>query len=521
MLIRKTKTLMILIALILFCGFSKGTMVVEKWQPTDFVFKADPGSRNPFDIGISAVVKKPDGTSFKVNGFYNGGNTWIIRLSADMEGKWQFVTNSAEKALNGRKKSFTCVKNTNSKIHGKLEVNKDNPHYFIYQDGTSPYVLGYEADFIWSVDLGKDDLSRTEQFLDKISGSGFNYIILNAFAYDTQWRKGHTGEFDFGPPAMIPWEGDMTNIDYSKLNIPYWKHYDKVIEAMYRRGIVAHIFLKVYNKAVIWPAAGSPDDDRYFKWIVDRYSAYPNIVWDFAKESYYEKDVDYKKRMLKLIRETDPYNHLITLHDDNDYFKGFYDSLVDFHADQFHGDNRYEISLEQRAYKNWPVMNIEFGYECGPGGINDKTYDQVQEPKEVCNRAWVIAMAGSYVTYYYTNTAWDVIRYNETPVGYQYFKILSDFFGTIAYSGFIPSENKSDKDKGGYSMSKAGKELLYYRFSAEPFTLKTITPSRNFEGYWLHPYTGEKRRVEKLINQMAIPPVEWAGDPVVLYISEI
>lgn len=520
------KIVISLFPILLFAEYNKASVVVEKWKPTDFTYTTDPGSKNPFDISISALVKKPDGTNFEVNGFYNGDSTWIIRLSADMEGKWQFVTHSEEKALNGKKKSFTCVKNTNSKIHGKLEVNKDNPHYFIYQDKTVSYMLGYEADFIWSIDQGKANLNRTEKFLDKISDSGFNYIVTNAFAYDTQWSKGHTSEFDFGPPAMIPWEGNMTNSDYTRLNISYWKHYDKVIDAIYRRGIVAHILFKVYNKAVKWPVAGSTDDDRYFKWIVNRYSAYPNIVWDFAKEAYYEKDVDYKKNRLKLIRETDPYKHLITLHDDNDYYKEFYDNLVDFHADQFHGDNRYEMSIEQRAYKNWPVMNIEFGYEHGPGGISDKTYNQVQAPKEVCNRAWVLAMAGSYVVYYYTNTAWDVIKYDETPVGYQYFKIFSDFFNSIGFTDFIPSDfiqsnSQIKKDPGGYSMVKNGKEMLFYRFSAEPFRLKTITPIQSFEAYWLHPYTGEKQKITTINNQLATPPAEWAGNPVVLYISKL
>jgi hypothetical protein len=349
---------------------------------------------------------------------------------------------------------------------------------------------------------------------------------MNAFAYDTKWRKGYTGEFDFGPPAMVPWEGEMTNPDYTRLNISYWKHYDEVIDAMYTRGIIAHIMFKVYNKEVKWPEAGSTDDYRYFKWIVDRYSAYPNVVWDFSKESYNEKNIDYKKNMLKLIRTTDAYDHPVTLHDDNDYYKGYYDSLADFHADQYHNSDRYDKSLEQRAYKSWPVMNIEFGYECGPGGISDKTYNQAQEPKEVCNRAWVLAMAGSYVVYYYTNTAWDVIKYDETPVGYQYFKILSDFFNSFGYSDFIPSgfiksNSQIEKDPGGYSMIKDGKEMLLYRFTAEPFVLKTITPTESFEAYWLHPYTGEKRKITTIKNQMATPPAEWVGNPVVLYISKL
>jgi hypothetical protein len=510
-----------LLVMLLLPGCKREVAIIKKWQPADFVYKTDFGSRNPFDITVTALVTKPDGTTLKIGGFYNGDNAWVIRLSADMEGEWQFVTQSDEKSLNGKNKNFTCVKNDNPKIHGKLEVNKEDKHHFTFQDGSFPFILGYESDFIWSLDQGQGNIDRTEQFLDKISGSGFNYIVMNAFAYDTQWCKGHSGEFDFGPPAMIPWEGDITTTDYTRFNISYWKHYDKVVDAMYKRGIIAHIMFKVYNKAVKWPAAGSADDDRYFKWIVNRYSAYPNIVWDYAKESYYEKDIDYKKNRLELIRTTDAYHHVVTIHDDNDYYKGYYDSLADFHADQFHGDNRYEKSLEQRAYKKWPVMNIEFGYECGPGGISDKTYNQVQEPEEVCNRAWVLAMAGSYIVYYYTNTAWDVINYDETPVGYQYFKIFSDFFSSIGYNTLTPFISQIDKDSGGYSMVKNGQELLFYRFSAEPFILKTITPTQNFEAYWLHPYTGEKRKITTIINQMAVPPADWVGNPVVLYISEL
>ena len=63
-------------------------------------------------------------------------------------------------------------------------------------------------------------------------------------------------------------------------------------------------------------------------------------MWDYTKESYNEKDVKYKINRLRLIRTTDPHHYLVNLRDDNEYYKGYYDSLTDFHADQFHGDNR-------------------------------------------------------------------------------------------------------------------------------------------------------------------------------------
>ena len=37
-------------------------------------------------------------------------------------------------------------------------------------------------------------------------------------------------------------------------------------------------------------------------------------------------------------------------------------------------------------------------------------------------------MAGGYTCYYYTYTAWDIIRPNDTPPGYAYLRHLREFF---------------------------------------------------------------------------------------------
>lgn len=499
---------------------------VEMWKPVDFSFTADPGEENPFDINISATVTGPDGKSFEADGFYNGYNTWVIRLSGNKPGLWTIKTNSERKELNGKKLKFNCVENKNSEIHGVLRVNPDNPHYFIYEDGSHPFLLGYEADFFWSIDQGKESIETSEQFLDKISKHGFNYVVMNAFAYDTRWRTGNTGEFDFGPPQMIPWKGDMENADYSRMNIPYWNHYDRVVEAMYERGITAHIMFKVYNKKVTWPEAGSKSDDRYFNYIINRYAAYPNIVWDFSKEAYYEKDVAYKQNRLKLIHDNDPYDHPVTIHDDKQIFEGYYDELIDFQADQYHNKDRHEVALKQRAYKNWPVMNIEFGYEHGPGGMDDHTFGRVQSPEEVCKRAWEIITAGAYVTYYYTNTAWDIIRYDQDPPGYNYFRIFSDFFKSVDFNEFIPAKetvNYADlgSNQGVYAMVKKDKEFIFYIPDEKALILEDLELSESPEGYWMNIFSGEKKNISQHKSKFLIPPAEWKGEPLVLHISEL
>lgn len=92
--------------------------------------------------------------------------------------------------------------------------------------------MGYECDWLWALDMKDPALGTVNRFLDKLAASGFNYILLNAFAYDTTWRKGNTGADDFGPPPLYPWAGDNDAPDHSRFNLPYWQHYDQVIAAM-------------------------------------------------------------------------------------------------------------------------------------------------------------------------------------------------------------------------------------------------------------------------------------------------
>ncbi len=499
--------------------------VCEKWEPVDLSFTCNADVSNPFDVEFSALVTRPDGSAFEAGGFYDGENTWKIRLACETEGEWKLETRSQEKSLNNRVRYVQCTANTHPAVHGPLRVNEENPHHFIYQDGTEPFLLGYEADWLWAIDLGRDNMDRTHAFLDKLNESGFNYIIFNVFAYDTRWRTGKTEEQDFGPPEMIPWEGTYDKPDYSRFNLPYWQHYDRVVKALHERGMTAHIMFKVYNKAVTWPDKGSTEDDLYFKYVVHRYAAYPNIVWDYSKESYYEEDVVYKQDRLELIRETDPYVHPVTLHDDKEIMEGYYDELIDFHADQNHDPDMYRITLEQRAYRNWPVMNVEFGYEHGPGGLQDKTFGRVQSPEEVCIRAWKLAMAGAYVAYYYTYTAWDVVRLDDNPKGYAYFSIFSDFFSELDFPSFRPygfgerAIEELPPDEGIYCMVNDREESVYFLPEARSFNL-LAKHSAELKGFWLHPFTGERVELLPTGGRELAPPDNWQNSPIILSISK-
>ena len=445
-------------------------IIVPLWQPHDFAFTAEARVDNPFLVRFTATVTGPEGRTFDSLGFHDGDNTWKVRVAANQPGEWTLVTHSELPELDGKRAAFTCAANANKKIHGVLRVDPGHKHHFIFEDGTRFFMLGYECDWLWALDTRDPKLGTVRPFLDKLAKHGFNYVILNTYAHDTGWRKGRTGDDDFGPPPLYAWGGTNEHPDHSRLNLAYWQHYDRVIHALLERGMMAHLFVKVYNKKVKWPARGSVEDDLFFRWIVARYAAYPNVVWDFSKEAHNEKDLDYKLGRLRFLRASDPYHHLMTNHDDDDNNdRGVFDTLNDFRTDQQHSKLR-ETILAQRQRRAWPVANVEFGYEQGPGGPEDKTYDSTHTPEELVRRAWEISMAGGYTAYYYTFTAWDVLRPDDTPTGYTYFRHLREFFESTRYWEMAPAENLASD---GWTLANPGREYVVFLQKAGPLTLSS------------------------------------------------
>jgi hypothetical protein len=495
-----------------------GSTKVPRWQPCDFVFVRTIKPANTFMLAFSATVKSPGNVEFKTPGFYDGDGRWTVRVSPNAEGAWSLVTHSAAPELDGRKVAFQCVPNTNRNIHGALGVDPDHRHHFVLEDGTRYFMSGYECDWLWALDLGKAKLDTLNPFLDKLTSFGFNNIIVNAYAHDTTWKAGKTGPDDFGPPPMYAWEGTNANPDHSRMNPAYWRHYDRMIQALHRRGIIAHVMIKVYNKSVKWPAKGSAEDDLYFRWMAARYAAFPNVTWDLSKEWNNEKDADYKTNRIRFLRENDPYRRLVTVHDDRaTYDRGDYNKLLDYRSDQQH-DKWRATMLEHRRQCDWPVVNVEYGYECGPGGVKDLTYQVGQSAEEVCRRSWEVCMAGGYGAYYYTYTAWDVIRPQDTPPGYAFYKNQRQFFEAARYWLMEPADNLVSD---GYCLANPGKEYIVYLNKARPFTLKLDGTADGLKAEWFQPLTGRRQDAGLLKNgtiQLG-PPAAWGDAPVALHVG--
>jgi len=493
-----------------------------------------PGSAqhpNPFMVEVSATFEGPGGEKLTLPGFYDGENGWKVRFSPTAVGKWKYETRcKADPAMDGKRGEIECVPNTNPNIHGGLRIDREHPYHFVYEDGTRYFLLGFEADWLWALDMSDPEIPNVKKFVDAIAAYGFNHLVMNAYAHDTPWAKGKSSQWDYGPPQMFAWEGTNENPDHSRMNVRFWQHYDRVVSCLHEKGIIAHIMLRVYNKLVNWPKNGSPEDLLYYKYIVARYQAFSNVVWDFSKEAHYEMDASYKLTVIKAVKDWDAYDRLITVHDDNaNYDNGNY-NLCDFRSDQQH-ENWGEMVLAQRRQAAaaflaagqkgasqrdlaaWPVVNIEYGYERGVEKL--PTYGVMQDWQEVLRRTYEIICTGGYASYYYSNTSWDLIKWQPQPPGWERYSILRKFFDSVEYWNMTPK----GKVNGVWVLANEGKEYVIFapNGGAVQFTVSEATSP--LRAGWLNVHTGEKIAADTASNGDHSRQSPFGPAPVLLHLG--
>jgi hypothetical protein len=454
------------------------TIATCLYQPVDIVLPAGQVPGNPFDVELSARFLGPDGTALRVPGFYAGGGAFRIRFAPTCEGPWRYVTHSPLGAVDGVAGVVETGPNTNPTIHGPLGVDPEHPHHFRHHDGTRPFVMGYECDWLWALDQGRRDTPHLLQLLDLIAEHNFNAVNTQLYAHHCGWSEHVAAPARLAPPRIDPWAQTPLNPDFALLTPAYFDHYDHVMNELHRRGITVFLMIRVYNKFVHWPENRSPADDRYWRYVVARYQAYPNLVWVLSKEAHFEEDrPGYWQDRIRLIRSHDAYGHLVSTHDD-DEFAHRYD--LDLRFDQQHTDWNAHV-IREREQRCWPVMNVEFGYEGGP----IPTYPVQQPIEEVVRRAWLITVAGGYLAYYYSDTAWDVISFDE-PAGYDCFSYLQACMRELPFWEMAP---RNDLVDAGYCLAAPGLCYLVVLDEARTVTVD-VEAERPLPARWLDPMTG-------------------------------
>lgn len=456
---------------------TKYPSIVEKWSVFEFTCKGKSGG-NPFtDYSITGNFRS-EFENKTVTGFYDGDGIYKVRFMPAFEEKYTFSIEGSfsDEIYTGE----FMVSSPDGNNHGPVGVRET--YHFSYADGSSYYPVGTTC-YVWN--LQSDEL--ISQTLKSLEESPFNKIRFCIFPKHYDYNLGEPRSYPYvGTPmdsSVLTKENfwsytgktEGNQWDFCCFNTEHFRHIEYCISELMKRGIEADIILMhPYDR---WGFSSmSPElDELYLRYVTARFSAYRNVWWALANEYDImgQKTIENWERFAEIIMESDPYNHLRSIHN----CMGFYDHTR--HWITHCSIQRQDLYKSSEFVNEWrekfkkPIVLDEIAYE---GNIQHGWGNITAE--ELVRRFWEAACRGGYGGHGETymcdeNILWwshgGVLRgESQERIGF-----LRDVLEQVPGNGIAPG-NMSWDDVCGVPENKeeamrTGYHLYYYSFMRPSF----------------------------------------------------
>ncbi|BBH63322.1 hypothetical protein ACTI_00070 [Actinoplanes sp. OR16] len=333
-----------------------------------------PAGGNPFiDVELTAEFRCGEHT-WTAGGFYDGDGTYRLRVLAEQEGTWQFVTTATTAALDGVR-GEVVVGPAAPGAHGP--VRSDGFH-FAHADGTRYRPWGTTA-YAWN----HQDEQTQAQTLKSLADSSFTKLRMCLFPKHFVFNDEEPDRFPFPRAA----DGSF---DHTRFDTGFFARLDDQVRRLGELGIQADIIL--FHPYDRWGFSdlGPAVDERVVRYVVRRLAGYAHVWFSLANEydAVPGKTIADWDRIGEQVVAEDPHGHLVSIHNFIEHFDHTRPWIT--HASVQHGKVE-EITGWREAW-NKPVVIDEAGYE---GDIEFDWGNLTGE--EMLRRFWDGALRGGYV----------------------------------------------------------------------------------------------------------------------------
>ena len=368
---------------------------VERWGMFEVKVKGKTDG-NPFtDYSIHGVFRHKNET-VEADGFYDGDGDYIVRCMPSFEGEYSFEVSGS--AIDGKtaKGAFTSAPPVKGN-HGPVRVA--NSCHFAYEDGTPHYSLGTTC-YVWT----HQSQELQEQTLESLKNSPFNKIRFCIFPkhYVHNFHEPITYPY-IGTPCdrsgltadnfSFNMEFEGNDWDFTRFNPEHFRLFEKRIVDLMNLGVEADLIVMHPYDCWGFSKMTPEQDDLYWNYVVNRFSAYRNVWWSLANEYdlMRSKTIADWERYASIICRQDPYNRLRSIHN----CRHFYDHSRPWITHCSVQRQSIYITVEMtdvfRERYNKPVVLDEICYEGniqhGWGNISGQ---------ELVRRFWESACRGGY-----------------------------------------------------------------------------------------------------------------------------
>ncbi len=404
---------------ILFLCFFSWTQIsaqesVEEYGVVELSFSSDSLYSQPhFDVQVEGLFTAPDGEVRRVGGFWDGGNTWVVRFAPDQIGAWSWST--------------ICSDEGNAGMHAQSGVFEVTPYsgedpyrakgwprvaeggrHLEYRDGAPFFYLGCTA---WEMSW-RSYSHETDRYFSDRRTKGYNAVQMVLLSHRQFQEFGVVNRN--GDSSLIGW-------DLGMLNPEYFRYLDSLIRKANDSGLMVAL-------VPLWAELAWIQDkgnhrftfDRkealsLARYVAARYGAY-NVMWIVAGDSEYRlpEQQAFWSDFAQTLDSVGGGDHLITLHTsgwgaswlyfDNDT------PWLDFHT--YHSshlaDNDYQWLAPSEGYPLTPPKPIVNGEQVYEDIYNNFSPDSARiDRKYVRQAAFESFLSGAYVGIVYgANSIW-------------------------------------------------------------------------------------------------------------------
>lgn len=450
---------------------------VAQWSPHDIDLTSTRAYGDPYtDVTLTATFTSPAGTRETVLGFWDGGNAFKVRFAPTVQGTWSYSISSSPFDAGLTRNGTLEVLAPNAGNHGFLRRDPDHPYDFVYDDGTHFFVMGqtYYGLILNALDGGswKTAVARSKAY-------GFTKVRLLLYP----WAVG-TGTH-YGHPYAQPFTTDHDHID-----VGYWQKMDQVISYFDSQGMVADLVLFA-DDPIMWGT--SAQNDRYLRYAIGRYAAYPNVTWCLSNEWNYTGQPQTEFDHLGgILASQDPYvleggaTRALSVHQQTRIDFQFFGSTWPTHAIIQYGPRNRATSdgdvwgnagISYNRKHDIPVVNDEYGYIDPSNAYTLSSGKSFSETRAtIRNAIWGIVTAGGFGTLGGDDTLVTPSNmpifsgdWYDEPGPYGDIRVLSTFMRGVPYWLMSP-ENSIVSGNRVYAFGTDGDHVIYAA-AGGPFTV--------------------------------------------------
>jgi len=473
------------------------------------------GIENPYDpedIDVYAVFTSPSEKTIRINGFYDNrenADQWKLRFSPNETGEYsyQLYVNDAGGKGQSEEDSFLAVE---SEHHGWIKPSTVNPHYLMYDDGTSYYGTGVYSPW-------QNNMERFDTFAQHHANFFAIWdITYGGFVNGTGLIEEELGRYNQVKCGRIDSMLAIFEKHGIKLMYAIWPHdlfSETVWAAEWRNNTYSQLIDvdDVYSDSLVWEY-----QKKKYRYMIARFAHSRSWgIWELINEmngtdgwahGRHQECYDWVEKCDAYFEENDPYNHPTTASFSggfSEYREPLYErnDIANIHMYPAQGwPMKYPQDTMRSAIHNYAWASKRF-------------WDAFEKPA-------IFGEAGAGLAYYsirdekyhiaYHNQIWASLTNGlaATPVWWDYpvltaedwdqLKNLADFVADIDLANLPYQPMKAFARKADFYVMGTGKRAFGWARSYEKEDISgTILNIQGMEDHsyrveWFDPWSGKK-----------------------------